>query len=140
MTPEYVETLLTWLREWRKLPSSFCVFQFLARYDVPWSRFSALMDKHYKLHDEFERTLSWLADRWYNLAMTKNKLPVHQAKLLEYYIKRYDLREWAKDVELKKMLSAEDSQNVAKFVVEEWAKAELEGVFKQAYDKNTSKS
>ena len=136
MSQEYVDTLIDWLEEWRKESSSFCVFQFLARYNIGWNLFKRYLKASERLNTAFETTLAWLADRWFDFGMKKDKLPKHQQALMEYYIKRYDLREWEKEIELRKDIAVLETQAAAKYVIEEWGQAELDGRFKEIYDKN----
>lgn len=139
VSDEYLETVCKWLEKWTKESDSWIVAQFLKKYGIGWSYFKHFLTISPKLKNIFEVTVATLCERWVMYAMERKDLPKHMAKLVLRYIKVYDNHAYDQELEAKKELAREETTSALDYVKEDYAREQLEGVFKRIYELNSDK-
>lgn len=134
-----IDLLCEWLKEWRDKEKSLIIPQFLSQYGIGWDSFKYLMGKSPDLVSEFQITIAMLADKWLQYGISKKLLPRHMEKAFSRYLTLYDDHLWEKETEQKKSVAATEVDTVMNYVVEDYGKIALEGLYDQLYKQNVAK-
>lgn len=139
VSDEYLETVCDWLEKWARHKDSWIVAQFLKKHGIGWSYFKHFISISPKLENIFETTIAGLCEKWLLYAMKKESLPAHMQRILMKYLRVYDNHAYDVDQQAKKEIAREETTSKNDYVKEDWAKKQLEGVFKDIYEYNTDK-
>ena len=113
--------------------------QFLSAYSIGWDSLKYLMGKSPDLAAEFQITIAHLGDKWLKYGLSKKLLPRHMEKAFSRYLTLYDDHLWEKETEQKKSVAASEVDTVMNYVVEDYGKLALEGLYAELYRQNTAK-
>ncbi len=139
VSDEYLETVCNWLEDWMKESDSWIIAQFLKKHGIGWSYFKHFLTISPKLKNIFEVAVATLCEKWVLYAMTKKNLPSHMQKVILRYLRVYDNHAYDLELESKKELAREETTAALDYVKEDYAKEQLEGVFKRIYELNSNK-
>lgn len=139
VSEDYIETVCEWLEIWMKEADSWIIAQFLKKHGIGWSYFKHFLTISPKLKNLFEVVVASLCEKWVFYAMGKKNLPQHLQKIVLRYIRVYDNHAYDQELEAKKELAKEETTTALDYVKEDYAKEQLEGVFKRIYELNSNK-
>lgn len=139
VSEEYIDTVIDWIEEWGSKKSSMVIPQFLAEKGIGWKYFKQFLDISPKLHNAFQTVVCKLHSRWMDLAFEKKDLPRHLQAILMRYIKTYDDHAYEVEIAAKKEIAEETNFTFVKYGSENYAAAELQGIYKQMYNDNVNK-
>lgn len=137
-SPEYIETLVSWLQTWVAEDDSLIFAQFLKRHKIGWSYFDHFMTCSPLLCNEYEIALATLCERWFLRGMKAKELPDHVKKIYARYLAAYDqhLRHMKKE-DNKEL--AEASKPYQGYTSENYSQAPLDGAYKKIYESNLAR-
>lgn len=136
---EYLDALSTWMQEWREEEDAWIIPQFLKRHSIGWSTLEHLINQSPLLKNEFETTLAALADKWMTLAMKSKTWPKHMQQAFARYLSIYDGHLLHMETEAKKSIAREETNTVMNYVVEDYGKEVLKGLYEELYTQNSKK-
>lgn len=90
VSPEYIESLSSWLLSWADKPTSKCITQFLKEYEIGYPFLKYFVNNNNVICNAYEVAKYKLWCRWFEWAMATEKIPDHQCKILMRYLRRYD--------------------------------------------------
>ena len=134
-----IDLLCEWMKEWRAKEEAMIIPQFLASYAIGWDSIKYLMSKSPDLTSEFQITIAHLSDRWLKYGLSKKLLPRHMEKTFARYLTLYDDHLWEKETEQKKSVATSEVDTVMSYVVEDYGKYALEGLYDELYRQNMAK-
>lgn len=139
VSEEYLDTVCQWLEKWGHQEDSWIIAQFLKKHGIGWSYFKHFLTLSPKLKNTFEVVIAGLCEKWVRYAMEKKSLPQHMQKIILRYLRVYDNHAYDMDLEAKKELAREETTATLDYVKEDYAREQLEGVFKRIYELNSNK-
>ena len=139
VTPDYLEDLCEWMQYWSKQEDSYTVPQFLQWKGIGYHYMKYFCYQSEKVNNSFEVMKSVLHTRWLDLAMTKDEIHHHRAKVLMRYLRLYDSH--GLDVEKSMKEALQDAAILAdmKRTAENYATEELHEPYRAIYDQNDNK-
>jgi len=138
-SPEYLEDLCDQMLEWVKDPNALTIPQFLQKKGIGYPFFKYFVYASDKVCNTYEIMKSILCNRWLHMAMTKDELPPHRAKVLMRYLRLYDSH--ALDMEQMAKEQLEDARVASemKYTLEKYDRKELSEPYKSIYNDNVNK-
>jgi hypothetical protein len=139
VSEEYLESLCEWMMEWVKKDDALTVSQFLQCKGIGYPFFNYMKYQSPKVHNTFEVMKSILCNRWFHMAMTKETLPPHRAKLLMRYIRLYDSHGYEMELDARKTVAEAEKKVEVEYFAENYAREKLTGLYRDNYEKNDDK-
>lgn len=140
ISPEYIETLCSWLEEWGNDPLSMVVPQFLSKHGISWKYFKAMKEAAPLLENTFEVVIAKLHTRWMELAFKKDDLSRHLTSILMRYLKVYDDHAFEIETKAKREIAEATSGVPLKvYESEDFKKLKLSGHFEEIYNSNVNR-
>jgi len=139
VSTEYVETLCQKMLEWVKKDDSYTIPQFLQWKGIGYPYLKYIIYTYPQAHNAFEVMKAILCNRWFFLAMKKDKLPQHQAKMLMRYLRLYDSHALDVEEEAKKSVAEAETKVQMQYLAEYYDRSELTEPYKGIYDQNIDK-
>ena len=90
VSPDYLDDLAGSMLEWAEREDSYAIPQFLRWKGIGYSYMQHFRYKSELVRNTFDIVQAILHTRWLNLAMTKDEIPPHRAKVLMRYLRLYD--------------------------------------------------
>lgn len=147
ISDEYLESVCEWLEEWSREKDAWIMAQFLKKHGIGWTYFKYFLTISPRLTNVFEKTIAGLCEKWLFYAMRAEKLPSHMQKVVMKYLRAYDNHAYDVEIEARKSVAAAAAREAAlaeanpdAYRKEDYAKEELEGLYKDIYERNTNKS
>ena len=87
----------------------------------------------------FEVMKSILANRWLHMALTKDNLPPHRAKVLMRYLRLYDSHGLDVEEEIRKKVVDAQTEREMRYALEKYDRSELKEPYRKIFDDNVDK-
>ena len=139
VSPDYLQDLCEWMQEWRVKDDSYTVPQFLRWKGIGYNYMKYFCYQSEVVNNNFEILKATLHSRWINLAMTKDEIPSHRAKVLMRYLRLYDSH--GLDVEKSMKEALHESAIIADMqrTADNYAREELQQPYRRIYEQNDNK-
>ncbi len=140
VTPDYLDDLCDCMLEWAKGDEdAYTIPQFLRLKGIGYSYMKHFCYQSELVRNTFDIVQAILHTRWFNLAMNKNEIPPHRAKVLMRYLRLYDGH--GLDVEKTMREAALDANTEADMrrVAQNYAREKLKPPYQKIYDENDNK-
>lgn len=139
VSPDYLEDVCIWMLEWAERDDAYTIPQFLQWKGIGYSYLKHFCYQSEKVRNTFDIMKSMLHVRWLDLAMTKDEIPPHRAKVLMRYLRLYDCH--GLDVEKTIRQASLDANTEADMrrVAQNYAREELEQPYRDIYEQNDNK-
>lgn len=139
VSSEYVETLCEKMIEWVKKKDSYTIPQFLQWKGIGYPYLKYIVHTYPSAQNAFEVMKAILNNRWFHLAMSKNELPQHRAKMLMRYLRLYDSHALDVEEESRKNIAEAETKTQMQYIAEYYDRSDLTEPFKGIYDSNVNK-
>lgn len=140
LSPEYVETLCSWLEEWGDNPDSLAIPQFLAKHGISWKYFKAMKEAAPLLENTFEVVIAKLHTRWLEYAFKKDELSKHLTSILMRYLRVYDDHAYEVETKAKQQIAeAASGVPIKVYESEDFKRLKLSGRFEEIYNSNVNR-
>ena len=139
VSQEYVETLCEKMIEWVQDQDSLTIPQFLQWKGIGYPYLKYICHAYPQAQNAFEVMKSILNNRWFHMAMTKDELPPHRAKMLMRYLRLYDSHALDVEEESRKSVAVAETKSQMQYIAEYYDRSDLAEPFKGIFDQNVSK-
>lgn len=139
VSSEYLDSLCEWMLEWVKKDDAYTVPQFLQWKGIGYPYLKYFCYTNEKVNNTFEIMKSILHNRWFHLAMKKDELPPHRAKMLMRYLRHYDSHGLDVEQQMKEAVAEAETKASMQVHAENYAREELQQPYRGIYDQNDHK-
>jgi len=140
ISPEYIETVCSWLEEWEKDEKAMVIPQFLAKHGISWKYLKAMIEAAPLLQNTFEVVIAKLHAKWMELAFKKDDLSRHLTSILMRYLKVYDDHAFEIETKAKREIAEANAGVPLKvYESEDFKKLKLSGRFEEIYESNANR-
>jgi len=136
---QYVTNLQNDMIEWVKGEDSLTIPQFLEWKGIGYPALKYIIHHYPEVANTFEVIKAILCNKWFNMAMTKDKLPTHRSKMLGRYVRWYDSHVLDMEEESKKRITEVETKTHLQYLAESYARSDLTEPYKEIYDDNVNK-
>lgn len=139
VSQEYVETLCEKMIEWVQKNDAYTIPQFLQWKGLGYPYLKYICYAYPQAQNAFEVMKSILNNRWFHLAMSKDELPPHRAKMLMRYLRLYDSHALDVEEESRKTIAEAETKTQMQYIAEYYDRSDLTEPFKGIFDGNVDK-
>ena len=139
VSQEYVETLCEKMLEWVKKEDAYTIPQFLQWKGIGYPYLKYIVHTNPQACNTFEVMKAILNNRWLHMAMSKDELPPHRAKVLMRYLRLYDSHGLDVEEESRKQIVEAETKQQMQFLAEQYDRSDLEEPYRGIYEKNIDK-
>jgi len=139
VSQEYLDTLCESMISWCQLETSLTISQFQEEYGLSYFYLKTFCQLNEKVKKCFEIMKAVLCNRWLKLAMDKDNMPPHQAKVLMRYLRLYDSHGLDVEHEQKKELAEISGASQRTYTLDNYAEQTVQEPFDKFYNANINK-
>ena len=139
VSEEYLESLSQEMLEWSLYESSLTIPQFLQLKGIGYPFLKYFIYASDLVCNAYEIMKSRLCNRWLEMAMTKDELPPHRAKVLMRYLRIYDSHALDLEQQSKQQLEEAKLRAETNYIVEKYERENLSQPYTSKYDDNVNK-
>lgn len=134
----YIEQVGSWLINWVQKEDSYTLSQFIKEKGISYQFLKMMTYQSLELANTYDIVKSTLHTKWLKLAMEKDELPPHRAKVLMRYLRLYDSHGMDIELETRKAVAQVEMREQINYSVENYAGAPLEATYKLDYEKQAN--